>query len=316
MLDHETELEASDPEAAWGHPTRCCRSHQPEDKHWRETMRIPALARTAIVPPRSPSRHPAGPPSRIGPILTIGTASPGGTYYVYGAGLAQILTRDLDLPVVMRPTEGASREYRAPGSGRGQARLRHRRRGAAGVERDRRVGRQGARPLVARHFPDVRYALPAPGPAGHQHPLRRRHGRQAHRRRPARRHLGHLFSRHLQRLEGLGKLRLWRLGRPAAQVHARSIDVLAVGAGVPFPSFIELEFKDKVRYIALSPEQIAALRLASLSYAVARARRHISIPAAPLPDGRALQFRRRARRPAERSRLQHRARSSSRSMKR
>ena len=33
-------------------------------------------------------------------------------------------------------------------------------------------------------------------------------------------------------------------------------------AGVPFPSFIELEFKDKVRYIALSPEQLAALRLA------------------------------------------------------
>ena len=48
----------------------------------------------------------------------------------------------------------------------------------------------------------------------------------------------------------------------AYQVHARSIDVLAVGAGVPFPSFIELEAKNKVRYIALNPEQIAALRLA------------------------------------------------------
>src|SRR5262249_44691697 len=29
--------------------------------------------------------------------LTIGTASPGGTYHVYGAGLAQILTRELGL---------------------------------------------------------------------------------------------------------------------------------------------------------------------------------------------------------------------------
>ena len=38
--------------------------------------------------------------------LTIGTASPGGTYYVYRGGLAKILTRALDLPVVMRPTEG------------------------------------------------------------------------------------------------------------------------------------------------------------------------------------------------------------------
>jgi hypothetical protein len=32
--------------------------------------------------------------------LLIGTASPGGTYYVYGEGLGKILTRALDLPVV------------------------------------------------------------------------------------------------------------------------------------------------------------------------------------------------------------------------
>src|SRR5580704_1205837 len=38
--------------------------------------------------------------------LTIGTASPGGTYYVYGEGLARILTRALELPVTMVPTEG------------------------------------------------------------------------------------------------------------------------------------------------------------------------------------------------------------------
>src|SRR6266850_2054869 len=38
--------------------------------------------------------------------LTIGTASPGGTYYVYGEGLAKILMRALDLPVIMRPSDG------------------------------------------------------------------------------------------------------------------------------------------------------------------------------------------------------------------
>jgi len=47
----------------------------------------------------------------------------------------------------------------------------------------------------------------------------------------------------------------------AAQIHLRNVDVLAVGAGVPFPSFVELEAKDKVRYIAFGPEQISALRL-------------------------------------------------------
>ena len=45
-------------------------------------------------------------------------------------------------------------------------------------------------------------------------------------------------------------------------MHDRSLDMLAVGAGVPFPSFLELEAKDKVRYVALTSDQIAALRLA------------------------------------------------------
>ena len=38
--------------------------------------------------------------------LIIGTASPGGTYYVYGEGLAKILTRILDLSVGRLATEG------------------------------------------------------------------------------------------------------------------------------------------------------------------------------------------------------------------
>ena len=48
----------------------------------------------------------------------------------------------------------------------------------------------------------------------------------------------------------------------AAQVHRRELDVLAVGAGVPVPSFLELEARDKVRYIAFSQGQLAGLRFA------------------------------------------------------
>ena len=33
----------------WGHPTRCCRRQQPEDKHWGETMQIHLLTRTAAI---------------------------------------------------------------------------------------------------------------------------------------------------------------------------------------------------------------------------------------------------------------------------
>src|SRR5260370_24089933 len=38
--------------------------------------------------------------------LTIGTGSPGGTYYEYGEGLAKLLTRKLDVSVFARATEG------------------------------------------------------------------------------------------------------------------------------------------------------------------------------------------------------------------
>jgi uncharacterized protein len=39
-------------------------------------------------------------------VLTIGTASPGGTYYVYGEGLARILTRELKTTVWAKSTGG------------------------------------------------------------------------------------------------------------------------------------------------------------------------------------------------------------------
>src|ERR1700737_597829 len=38
--------------------------------------------------------------------LTIGTASPGGVYYVYGDALAPILTEKLGIPVNPQPTQG------------------------------------------------------------------------------------------------------------------------------------------------------------------------------------------------------------------
>ena len=34
--------------------------------------------------------------------LTFGTASPGGTYFTYGEGLAKILSRELGIPVSAR----------------------------------------------------------------------------------------------------------------------------------------------------------------------------------------------------------------------
>jgi TRAP transporter TAXI family solute receptor len=48
----------------------------------------------------------------------------------------------------------------------------------------------------------------------------------------------------------------------AVKVQDGTVDALAVGAGVPFPFFTQLEAKIKVRYIGLTLPQVATLRLA------------------------------------------------------
>jgi hypothetical protein len=48
----------------------------------------------------------------------------------------------------------------------------------------------------------------------------------------------------------------------AAAMQARALDALAVGAGVPFPQFADLEKRNKVRYLTLTTSQVVALRLA------------------------------------------------------
>jgi TRAP transporter TAXI family solute receptor len=48
----------------------------------------------------------------------------------------------------------------------------------------------------------------------------------------------------------------------AAQLRAGTLDGLAVAAGVPFPAIADLEARRAIRYLALSREQILALRLA------------------------------------------------------
>src|SRR5262249_56446490 len=48
----------------------------------------------------------------------------------------------------------------------------------------------------------------------------------------------------------------------AAAMEAGALDALAVGAGVPFPEFANLEKRNKVRYLPLAVSQVVALRLA------------------------------------------------------
>ena len=193
--------------------------------------------------------------------LTIGTASPGGTYFVYGTGLAQILTRALDLPVVARPTEGPAENVALLEAG--EARLGFVTVGVAlqawnstGVW----TGKLPARKMRAifpmydtpfqflalqdtniRSVADMAGRRIGAGPQGGTSAI--------------------YFPEIFNALKISASFVYGDWPDLASQLQMRSIDVLAVAAGVPFPSFIELESKHRVRYIALSPEQIEALRL-------------------------------------------------------
>src|SRR5947199_10052834 len=67
----------------------------------------------AIAPSTSvPAAGPDWPKS-----LTLGTASPGGVYYIYGEELAQILTEKLGITVNPLPTQGTVHNVKLVDSG-------------------------------------------------------------------------------------------------------------------------------------------------------------------------------------------------------
>ena len=194
--------------------------------------------------------------------ISIGTASVGGTYFVYGEALARILTRELKTTVWARPTEGPSENIKLlesgdidlgfvtlgvaqqawNGSGDWTGGVRYRQMRALFPMYDTPfqflVPRDSAI-LSAAELAGKRVGMgPAGGTSGIYMPQ---------------------FFKALQidaRLETGGWSEL------AARVLDGSLDALAVAAGTPFPSFAELERKIKVRYLPLAPQQIVTLRLA------------------------------------------------------
>ena len=64
---------------------------------WTASLALHFASLPALAQPRQPS----WPES-----MTIGTGSAGGTYNVYGQALARLLTRELGLQVLTRPSEG------------------------------------------------------------------------------------------------------------------------------------------------------------------------------------------------------------------
>jgi uncharacterized protein len=194
--------------------------------------------------------------------MVIGTASPGGTYYLYGEGLAKILTRDLGLPVVPLTTEGPTQNIELLEAGKVElgfvtTGIAFQAWNSTGVW----VGKKPARSMRAL-FPmydtPFQFAvlqesgiLSIVGLAGKRVGIGPRGGTSAA-----------YFPEFFRTLNVDANLVFGEWAELAAQLQQRTLDVLAVGAGVPFPSFIELEAKERVRYLALDPKQISTLRLA------------------------------------------------------
>ena len=193
--------------------------------------------------------------------IVIGTASPGGTYHVYGEGLAKILTRALDLPVVPLATGGPTQNIELLEACKAELGF-----VTIGIavqawnSTGEWVGKKPARSMRA-IFPmyDTPFqfaVLQESGirsiaeMAGKRVGIGPRGGTSAV-----------YFPEFFDALKVDANLVFGEWAELTAQVHQRAVDVLAVGAGVPFPSFIELEAKERVRYIAFDPNQVSKLRL-------------------------------------------------------
>jgi TRAP transporter TAXI family solute receptor len=224
---------------------------------FRHRVAFCALAALLLAAPPSRAAEPYWPDH-----LAIGTASPGGTYYVYGQGLARILTRALDLPVVRLATEGPGENIEL--LEKGEARLGFVTTGIALQAWNSTGAWTGKKPARSMRaiFPmyDTPFQLLVLQDAtirsvedmgGKRVGVGPRGGTAAA-----------YFPQFFETLKLPVQLAFGEWAELAAQMQRREIDVLAVAAGVPFPSFIEIEAKEKVRYIALTPEQISALRLA------------------------------------------------------
>jgi uncharacterized protein len=193
--------------------------------------------------------------------ISIGTASPGGTYFVYGEGLARILTRELKTTVWARPTEGPSENIKLiesgdidlgfvtlgvaqlawNGSGDWTNGVRYRQMRAIFPMYDTPFQFLAPRDSAIVSAADLVGKRVGLGPAGGT--------------------TGIYMPQFFKVLQVDAHLETGSWSELARRLLDGSLDALAVAAGAPFPSFADLERKIKVRYLPLTPQQIVTLRL-------------------------------------------------------
>ncbi len=194
--------------------------------------------------------------------LTIGTASPGGTYFVYGEGLARILTRELRTTVWARPTDGPTENIKLLERGEIQiafVTLGIAQQGWNGLE-DWTSGTkyQAMRAVFPMYDTPFQFvALRDSGIASVADLSGKRIGIG-----PQGGTTGAYMPRLFKALNLNADFHSGSWADLTVQMQGSAIDALAVGAGVPVPAFLDLERANKVRYLPLAQNQIVALRLA------------------------------------------------------
>lgn len=210
--------------------------------------------------------------------LTIGTASPGGTYYVYGEGVAKILTGALDLPVDRRATEGPVQNIALLEAGEIQlgfvtTGVASQAWNATGVW----AGRPPARSLRALFpmydTPFVFVALQDSSINSIADIAAKRVGAGPSGGTPAT-YADQFFG--ILNIEA--ELIYGDYANLAAMLRDKKIDAVFAAAGSPFSAFVDLEAKTKIHYLPLTAEQTAKLRLAMPELAPSR------VPAGTYPS--------------------------------
>jgi len=225
-------------------------------RHWIAALVAAGLAQgatggaSAQVPPHWPQA------------ITLATASPGGTYHAYGAGLARILTRELGVAVSMRDTAGPSENIRLIEAG--EAQIGFVTMGAA-LE-----GWSGAGDWTGgRQFRAIRAMFPMYDTPFHF--VARQDSGIAHLSALDGKAVGvgpeggtadTYVPRMLPKLGVQARLARGTWAELAAALRSGGLDALAVAAGAPFPAIAELEARRAIRYLPLTKDAVATLRLA------------------------------------------------------
>jgi uncharacterized protein len=219
--------------------------------------RLSVLAFLAVIllAPTIGAREPGWPKS-----IAIGTASPGGTYYVYGQALADILTAELGIEVTAEATQGSTRNIILMETG--QAML-----GMITIGIAWEAWNGTGEWTKGRRFRAMRAILPMyDSPFTIAVPKRlgvKSLSELAGKRLgvgPRAGTSGTYFPKMFKALGVPADFIYGSVEEMASQVIGGQLDGVALTTGVPVPALLEVEAKESLKFIPFTPEQLAIVR--------------------------------------------------------